>query len=151
LVLSVPEIRETKINYLTDEFILLGCDGLYDVFTSMECITFVRDKLAQMPIGEQDPQAVAGELVRTAIKNSTQSHKHSDNVSVIIVCLTRGINIADQNNQNMMNNYYHIQQMQQIHNQQQLQQQNMNNILNNNINLMTTTINPSEKKFAKLR
>jgi len=27
-----PEIREHEIDYLKDEFIILGCDGLFDVW-----------------------------------------------------------------------------------------------------------------------
>jgi len=91
IVAVIPEIRETQINYLEDEFIVVACDGLFDVFTSQQCVDYIRDKLAENQIMEQDPQKVAKELVFEAINNATTRKKHSDNVSVIIVCLTRGI------------------------------------------------------------
>jgi protein phosphatase 2C family protein 2/3 len=91
IVSVIPEVREIQINYLDDEFIVVACDGLFDVFTSQQCVDYIRDKLAENQIMEQDPQKVAKELVFEAINNATSRKKHSDNVSVIIICLTRGI------------------------------------------------------------
>jgi len=91
IVSAIPEIREITINYLEDEFIVVACDGLFDVFTSQQCVDYVRDKLGENQIMEQDPQKVAKELVFEAINTATTRKKHSDNVSVIIICLTRGI------------------------------------------------------------
>ena len=91
IVSAIPEIREIQINYLEDEFIIIACDGLFDVYTSQQCVDHIRDKLAENPIMEQDPQKVAKELVFEAINTATSRKKHSDNVSVIIICLTRGI------------------------------------------------------------
>ena len=42
-----------KIDYLQDEFIFMACDGLYDVFSSEKCVTYIREKLAEMPLMEQ--------------------------------------------------------------------------------------------------
>lgn len=91
IVSVVPEVREIQINYLEDEFIVVACDGLFDVFTSQQCVDYIRDKLGENQIMEQDPQKVAKELVFEAINTATTRKKHSDNVSVIIICLTRGI------------------------------------------------------------
>lgn len=36
------------IDYLTDEFILIACDGLFDSFSSQEAVDYCRDKLSDM-------------------------------------------------------------------------------------------------------
>jgi len=43
-VLNEPEIRVTTINKLTDDFIILASDGLYDRFTSQECVSIAQEK-----------------------------------------------------------------------------------------------------------
>lgn len=52
LVIADPEIRMERLT-AADEFLLLACDGLFDVFTSQEAINFVRTRLAAMPPEEQ--------------------------------------------------------------------------------------------------
>lgn len=52
LVVSDPEIRMQKLT-ADDEFLLLACDGLFDVFTSQEAVDFIRRRLAAMPPGKQ--------------------------------------------------------------------------------------------------
>ena len=51
-VLCEPEIRVTSINPETDDFFLLASDGLFDRFTSQECVNLARTKLAAMPMME---------------------------------------------------------------------------------------------------
>ena len=58
-VLCEPEIRVTTINPETDDFFLLASDGLFDRYTSQECVNLTRTKLAQMPMMEQDVHQVA--------------------------------------------------------------------------------------------
>jgi serine/threonine protein phosphatase PrpC len=38
-----------------DHFILLASDGLFDRFSSQECVNIAKDRLSSMPIMEQDP------------------------------------------------------------------------------------------------
>eukprot|EP00401_Gymnodinium_catenatum_P074162 CAMPEP_0117474374 /NCGR_PEP_ID=MMETSP0784-20121206/9251_1 /TAXON_ID=39447 /ORGANISM="" /LENGTH=612 /DNA_ID=CAMNT_0005268597 /DNA_START=42 /DNA_END=1880 /DNA_ORIENTATION=+ len=80
IVVAVPEIR---IEQLTpqDEFMLLGCDGLFDVFSSQEVVDFVRHRLAGMPPYEQDPRKAVQDLVHEAI----HERYSRDNVTAIIV------------------------------------------------------------------
>ncbi|KAF4735892.1 hypothetical protein FOZ63_032923, partial [Perkinsus olseni] len=86
LVISEPEIHAEFIQD-GDEFIVIACDGLFDVLSSQEVVDFVRSRLLHMPKGEQDPAVVAQELVSDAImeKNSR------DNVTCLIVMLKRFI------------------------------------------------------------
>lgn len=66
-VLNEPEIRFVTINKQTDDFIILASDGLYDRFSSEECVELAREKFLTMDILEQDPAVVAGHLVHEAV------------------------------------------------------------------------------------
>lgn len=66
---------------------MLASDGLFDRFSSQECINIAREKLSSMPVMEQDPQKVARELVNEAI----YKRLITDNITVILATLNRGI------------------------------------------------------------
>jgi len=42
----------------TDDFLILACDGLWDVYSSQQAVDYVREKLSAMPQNEQDPEKV---------------------------------------------------------------------------------------------
>jgi serine/threonine protein phosphatase PrpC len=44
-VLIKPEIRVMTIDPSKDHFVLLASDGLYDRFSSQDCVNIVKDKL----------------------------------------------------------------------------------------------------------
>jgi serine/threonine protein phosphatase PrpC len=84
LVLATPEIRVERLTS-EDEFLLLACDGLFDVFTNQEACDYVRRELQAMNGNEQDPQTVVDKLVDDAIKE-----RHSrDNVTAILLTFKR--------------------------------------------------------------
>ena len=87
LISITPELREEYLHPLEDEFILIACDGLFDVFSSQEAVEMVRKRLMQMSITEQDPQRVVRELVNEAI----YARKSKDNVTAMIVTLSCGV------------------------------------------------------------
>lgn len=60
-----------------DEFLLLGCDGLWRVFDPKDAVDFVRSRLD----GGTPPDRVCMELVREAIR-VRQAH---DNVTALII------------------------------------------------------------------
>ena len=65
--MNEPEIRVTPLNALTDDFIVLASDGLFDRFSSQGCIEFAtKHFLKQGGTTEQDPQLVASKLVKEA-------------------------------------------------------------------------------------
>ena len=64
-----------------DEFVVLACDGLWDVFSDQEAVDFVADALAS---GASSPDDVASQLVSQALKRGT-----TDNVTCVVVGLTR--------------------------------------------------------------
>lgn len=53
VVVSLPDIRIWKIDYLQDEFIMMASDGLFDVYTNEKIVDFIREKLLSMPLMEQ--------------------------------------------------------------------------------------------------
>jgi len=55
-ILSEPEIRVIDLNPNTDDFFLLASDGLFDRFSSDECVQIVRQKLSELEIMEQSSQ-----------------------------------------------------------------------------------------------
>lgn len=66
-VLNEPEIRFAKINKQTDDFVVLASDGLFDRFSSEECVAIAREKFLTMDVLEQDPAVVASHLVNEAV------------------------------------------------------------------------------------
>ena len=52
-VLSEPEIRVVDLDPKRDDFFLLASDGLFDRFSSAECVKLVKKKLASMEYMEQ--------------------------------------------------------------------------------------------------
>ncbi|EGR27968.1 hypothetical protein IMG5_185510 [Ichthyophthirius multifiliis] len=91
IIIATPDVRIWDIDFLQDEFIVMGCDGLFDIYSNQEIINMVRERLTEYPITEQDPQKVARQLCLDAVNQSKLQRRGSDNVSVIIILLTRGI------------------------------------------------------------
>ncbi|MCE3215888.1 hypothetical protein HAX54_003994 [Datura stramonium] len=73
--------KEVKQMLLTedDEFMILGCDGIWDVMSNQEAVNIVRRELRL----HNDPQQSARELVNQALCKDTD-----DNLTAIIVCFT---------------------------------------------------------------
>ncbi|KAJ8762149.1 hypothetical protein K2173_007302 [Erythroxylum novogranatense] len=73
-----PELQERNLTG-DDEFLIMGCDGLWDVMSSQCAVTIARKELML----HNDPQRCSRELVREALKRNT-----CDNVTVIVVCFS---------------------------------------------------------------
>lgn len=87
------KIREVHLDFVKDDFIVVGCDGLWDHLSNQEVVDFVNTRMSDMVIGSQDTQKVADELVLHALKTSREKSKDgkSDNISLIIIPLTRAV------------------------------------------------------------
>eukprot|EP01138_Halocafeteria_seosinensis_P009829 gb/GECG01010040.1/.p1 GENE.gb/GECG01010040.1/~~gb/GECG01010040.1/.p1 ORF type:complete len:1693 (+),score=310.03 gb/GECG01010040.1/:1-5079(+) len=70
-----PDVRAEVVS-AGSEFIILACDGVWDVLSSQQAVNFVRRKLVE----QQDIQKAAEELVQKAI-----SLNSADNVSAIVI------------------------------------------------------------------
>ncbi|XP_021284306.1 probable protein phosphatase 2C 27 [Herrania umbratica] len=73
-----PELQETDLTE-EDEFLIMGCDGLWDVMSSQCAVTMARKELML----HNDPERCSRELVREALKRNT-----CDNLTVIVVCFS---------------------------------------------------------------
>lgn len=73
-----PELQETHLTE-DDEFLIMGCDGLWDVMSSQCAVTMARKELML----HNDPERCSRELVREALKRNT-----CDNLTVIVVCFS---------------------------------------------------------------
>lgn len=74
-----PELQETDLSE-DDEFLIMGCDGLWDVMSSQCAVTIARKAL----MIHNDPERCSRELVREALKRNT-----CDNLTVIVVCFSQ--------------------------------------------------------------
>ncbi|AES95333.1 putative protein-serine/threonine phosphatase [Medicago truncatula] len=74
-----PELEEIVLTE-EDEFLILGCDGLWDVMSSQCAVTMVRRELVQ----HNDPNICAKVLVTEALQRNT-----CDNLTVVVVCFSK--------------------------------------------------------------
>ncbi|XP_051151205.1 probable protein phosphatase 2C 22 isoform X2 [Andrographis paniculata] len=71
-----PELMSTRLTE-EDEFLIIGCDGLWDVFMSQNAVDFARRRLQE----HNDPAMCSKELVGEALKRNS-----GDNLSAVVVC-----------------------------------------------------------------
>ncbi|CAJ1973126.1 unnamed protein product [Sphenostylis stenocarpa] len=75
---SEPELQEINLTE-DDEFLIMGCDGLWDVMSNQCAVTMARKEL----MIHNDPQRCSRELVREALKRNS-----CDNLTVIVICFS---------------------------------------------------------------
>ncbi|KAL1540611.1 protein-serine/threonine phosphatase [Salvia divinorum] len=73
-----PELQEMLLSE-DDEFLILGCDGLWEVMSSQCAVTMARKELML----HNDPERCSRELVREALKRDT-----CDNLTVVVICFS---------------------------------------------------------------
>ncbi|XP_058785841.1 probable protein phosphatase 2C 22 [Vicia villosa] len=71
-----PELMTTKLT-AEDEFLIIGCDGIWDVFRSQNAVDFARRRLQD----HNDPAVCSKDLVDEALKR-----KSGDNLAAVVVC-----------------------------------------------------------------
>ncbi|KAJ8751779.1 hypothetical protein K2173_025965 [Erythroxylum novogranatense] len=71
-----PELMTTQLTE-EDEFLIIGCDGIWDVFRSQNAVDFARRRLQE----HNDPVMCSKDLVEEALKR-----KSGDNLAVVVVC-----------------------------------------------------------------
>ncbi|KAJ0248206.1 protein phosphatase 2C 22 [Hirschfeldia incana] len=76
-LIADPEVMTTRLTQ-EDEFLIMGCDGVWDVFMSQNAVDFARRRLQE----HNDPVMCSKELVEEALKR-----KSGDNVTAVVVCL----------------------------------------------------------------
>ena len=73
-----PEVERWSLRS-EDEFIIVACDGLWDVFSSQNAVDFARQALRK----HNNAELAARELTAEALRRDS-----ADNVSVIVVCFS---------------------------------------------------------------
>lgn len=77
-LIADPDVRQIMLTE-DDEFLIIGCDGIWDVLPSQVAVSLVRRGLRR----HDDPEECARELVREAIRLNS-----SDNLTVIVICFS---------------------------------------------------------------
>lgn len=73
-----PEFEEINLTE-EDEFLIIGCDGLWDVMSSQFAVTIVRKEL----MIHNDPEQCSKALVKEAIRRNS-----CDNLTVVVICFS---------------------------------------------------------------
>ncbi|KAF5462352.1 hypothetical protein F2P56_018370 [Juglans regia] len=77
-LIADPEFQQMVLTE-DDEFLIIGCDGIWDVMSSQQAISLVRRGLRR----HDDPEQCARDLVMEALRLNT-----FDNLTVIVVCFS---------------------------------------------------------------
>ena len=77
LITCVPEVRSLMLSSAEDEFLVLGCDGLFDVMTPQDVVSFIR----KHPGYPREIQRVSEALTMHAITEKGSQ----DNTSAVVV------------------------------------------------------------------
>ncbi|URD92581.1 phosphatase 2C [Musa troglodytarum] len=77
-LIAEPEFRQAVLTE-DDEFLIIGCDGIWDVMSSQRAVSIVRKGLRR----HDDPERCARELVMEALRLNT-----FDNLTVIVICFS---------------------------------------------------------------
>ncbi|KAH7516935.1 hypothetical protein FEM48_Zijuj09G0008500 [Ziziphus jujuba var. spinosa] len=77
-LIAEPEFRQVVLTE-DDEFLIIGCDGIWDVMSSQDAVSLVRRGLRR----HDDPEQCARDLVMEALRLNT-----FDNLTVIVVCFS---------------------------------------------------------------
>ncbi|KAI7735258.1 hypothetical protein M8C21_021586 [Ambrosia artemisiifolia] len=77
-LIAEPDVRQMVLTD-NDEFMIVACDGIWDVMSNQEAVALVRCQLRL----HNDPQRCAKELVNQALRLHS-----TDNLTAIVVCFT---------------------------------------------------------------
>lgn len=75
-LIAEPDVQQVMLTE-DDEFLIIGCDGIWDVMSSQFAVSLVRRGLRR----HDDPQQCARELVLEALRLNTP-----DNLTAIVIC-----------------------------------------------------------------
>ena len=83
MVTANPEIRSTELTP-NDEFLILACDGIWDVLTNQEAVEFVRNRLLQ----GMSPKEICEAACDFCLAEDTSGcGKGCDNMSIVVTVL----------------------------------------------------------------
>ncbi|KAJ6823934.1 putative protein phosphatase 2C 47 [Iris pallida] len=91
-LIADPEFRQAVLTE-DDEFLIIGCDGIWDVLSSQHAVSIVRRGLRR----HDNPDQCARELVMEALRLKT-----IDNLTVIVVCFSKETRVEEQPRPSML-------------------------------------------------
>lgn len=100
-VLAEPEISTRQLNE-NDEFILLACDGLYDVMSNDDAVNMIHDCLYKQNMNAQ-------QTTQHIVNHCINQLNTRDNVTAIVVKLRDTPAPKQQNTTNTTKQYYNVQ------------------------------------------
>lgn len=80
IITSLPEVKTVKLTG-QDTFLVLACDGIWDVLSSQQCVSFILDKLED----EDSLYDITTSICDYCLASSEDDAVGTDNMSVIIV------------------------------------------------------------------
>jgi protein phosphatase 2C family protein 2/3 len=87
IVTCMPEVVVSQIDFGIDEFLVIGCDGLFEAFSNPDIVKETRNRLKRMKVTEQDPCRVVKDLVTEAV----HTRRTLDNVSALLITFCAGL------------------------------------------------------------
>ena len=88
MITAFPDINSTTLQP-GDNFLLLACDGIFNVMDNQEAVTFVQNRLNRVDLSKEGPSALARiceELCDGCLSDNTQNDGSGcDNMTVVIV------------------------------------------------------------------
>merc|ERR1712098_135313 len=86
IVTAMPDVTEERITP-DHEFLILACDGIWDVLSNQEVVDFVRGRLAQ----KMEPHTICEDLMMRCLAPDCQmGGLGCDNMTVVLVCFLQG-------------------------------------------------------------
>lgn len=92
---AFPEVQQFTVGE-DWEFVILACDGIWDVMTSEEVVQFVRPRLGHTKISNEGvsntihPEEICEELLNCCLAPDALMGTGCDNMTVILVCFLHG-------------------------------------------------------------
>lgn len=91
IVTAYPDVTITELTEDT-EFVILACDGIWDVLTNEEVVDFVRTRIAEGML----PEIICEELMTRCLAPDCQmGGLGCDNMTVVLVCFLHGQTYQD--------------------------------------------------------
>ncbi|CAH8455064.1 unnamed protein product [Schistosoma bovis] len=92
IVTANPDVFVRRLSVEDDEFIVLCCDGIWDVMTNQEVVSFIRLRLSYGML----PSKVCEELMMRCLAPDCHTNGLGcDNMTVVLVCLLQGRPFSD--------------------------------------------------------
>jgi len=86
MVIALPDVEQRTVTEEW-EFVILACDGVWDVITNSEAVRFVRYRLGD----RMEPEKICEELMTNCLSPDCQmGGLGCDNMTVILVCFLHG-------------------------------------------------------------